>query len=494
MLILFFHAPLWRIPGLSGKTKKPRFIVTDTIITRFPPSPTGYLHVGGARTALFNWLYARKTGGKFILRIEDTDTLRSTEESVKAIFEGLEWLGIDWDEGPFYQTKRFDIYKKYLDKLLTEEKAYCCTCSAEEVEAMREKARAEGRNPMYDGTCRHKKLPPQPGAVVRLLTPDTGSTRIDDVVKGPISIPNTEIDDFILCRSDGVYTYNFAVVIDDLTMDISHVIRGDDHVSNTPKQILIYKALDAPVPKFGHVPMVLGPDRARLSKRHGALGVMEYKKMGFLPEALLNYLVRLGWSHGDQEFFTIEDMKELFTLEAIGRSPGVFDVDKLTALNAEHMQKKSPAELLPLLLEQMTALGIPHEPEDPRLPAIIALLQPRSKTLVEMAEQTESFFVAPATYCEVAAKKNFKAGSVDVLKKVEEKLMAVEEDSLEAMESLLHSVCEEMDLKLGKVGGPLRVALTGKGQSPGMGETLALLGKERSLPRIRAAITHLEKT
>ncbi|MCW7753214.1 glutamate--tRNA ligase [Desulfobotulus sp. H1] len=466
--------------------------MTDTIITRFPPSPTGYLHVGGARTALFNWLYARKTGGKFILRIEDTDTLRSTQESVDAIFQGLEWLGIDWDEGPYYQTRRFDIYQKFLDRLVAEEKAYYCTCSPETVEAMREKARAEGRNPMYDGSCRHKNRQPQPGAVVRLLTPDTGSTRIDDVVKGPISIPNTEIDDFIICRSDGVYTYNFAVVIDDLTMNITHVIRGDDHISNTPKQILIYEALGANIPKFGHVPMVLGPDRTRLSKRHGAMGVMEYKKMGFLPEALLNYLVRLGWSSGDQEFFTIEDMKHLFTLEAIGRSPGVFDMDKLTALNGEHIQKSTPEKLLPPLLEQMTDLAIPHDPDDTRLPAIISLLQPRSKTLLEMAQQAEPFFVAPSTYCEVAIKKNFKTGSLEVLKKIEEKLTESEEESETAMEALLHSVCEEMNLKLGKVGGPLRVALTGKGQSPGMGETLALLGKERSLPRIRAAIAFLE--
>jgi len=466
--------------------------VSDTIITRFPPSPTGYLHVGGARTALFNWLYARKTGGKFILRIEDTDIQRSTQESVNAIFEGLNWLGIDWDAGPFYQTQRFDVYKTYLNQLVNDKKAYYCTCSPETVEAMREKARAEGRNPMYDGSCRHKNLAPQDGAVVRLCTPDTGSTRIDDIIKGPIAIPNTEIDDFILRRSDGVYTYNFAVVIDDLTMDVTHVIRGDDHVSNTPKQILIYEALGAKVPKFGHVPMVLGPDRTRLSKRHGAMGVMEYQKMGFLPEALLNYLVRLGWSYGDQEFFTIEDMKRLFSLESIGRSPGVFDMEKLTALNAEHIQKSTQERLRPLFLEQMQALCIPHDPQDPRLNAIITLLQPRSKTLVDMAQQAESFFVAPSAYCEVASKKNFKAESLDVLKKIREKLTKTEDTSEAAMEALLHSVCEEMGLKLGKVGGPLRVALTGKGFSPGMGEMLALLGKERTLPRLDAAIAHLE--
>ncbi|MDL2286277.1 glutamate--tRNA ligase [Desulfococcaceae bacterium OttesenSCG-928-F15] len=474
-------------------TQRIEATVTQTIITRFPPSPTGYLHVGGARTALFNWLFARKTHGKFILRIEDTDTQRSTKESVDAIFDGLNWLELDWDEGPFFQTQRFDIYKKYLEKLIQDKKAYYCTCSPEAVEAMREKARAEGRNPMYDGTCRCRNLGPEKGAVVRLKTPDTGSTRINDLVKGSISIPNTEIDDFILCRSDGVYTYNFAVVIDDLTMNVSHVIRGDDHISNTPKQILIYEALGAPLPQFGHVPMVLGPDKTRLSKRHGAMGVMEYKKMGFLPEALLNYLVRLGWSHGDQEFFTIEDMKELFTIEAIGRSPGVFDLDKLTALNAEHIQKSTVERLRGPFLEEMAEKKIPHDPEDAKIDAVIHLLQPRSKTIVDMVFQAEPYFMAPTSYCEIASKKNFKADSAETLRKIREKLLIQEDFSPEALEAMLQGVCDEMNIKFGKVGGPLRVALTGRGQTPGMAETLAVIGKDASIPRIDAAIRHLEE-
>lgn len=467
--------------------------VTNKIITRFPPSPTGYLHVGGARTALFNWLFARKNHGTFILRIEDTDVQRSTKESVDAIFEGLNWLGLNWDEGPFYQTQRFDIYQEYLDKLLSDKKAYYCTCSPEAVEAMREKARAEGRNPMYDGTCRDKNLGPQAGAVVRLRTPDTGATRIQDLIKGPISIPNTEIDDFILQRSDGVYTYNFAVVIDDLTMDITHVIRGDDHISNTPKQILIYEALNAPLPNFGHVPMVLGPDRTRLSKRHGAMGVMEYKKMGFLPEALLNYLVRLGWSHGDQEFFIVDEMIEYFSLEAIGRSPGVFDMDKLTALNAEHIQKSTVERLRGPFLEEMQEKGIPHAPDDPKIDAVIILLQPRSKTIVDMVFQAEPYFIAPTSYCEIASKKNFKADSAGILKKIEEKLLVQTDLSPEGLETMLQSVCDDMGVKFGKVGGPLRVALTGRGQTPGMAETLAIIGKDAAIPRIDAAIQFLEE-
>lgn len=468
-------------------------MTTEPIITRFPPSPTGYLHVGGARTALFNWLYARKTGGTFILRIEDTDTVRSTKESVDAIFEGMEWLGIDWDQGPFYQTQRFDIYKEYLDKLIQEGKAYYCTCSPEDVETMRETARASGRKPMYDGTCRDKNLGPQEGAVVRLRTPDTGATIIDDVVKGAIAIQNTEIDDFILQRSDGVYTYNFAVVIDDLTMGVNHVIRGDDHVSNTPKQILIYEALGVPLPRFGHVPMVLGPDKTRLSKRHGAMSVTQYREMGFLPEALLNYLVRLGWSHGDQEFFTISELKEIFDLGAIGRSPSVFDFDKLTALNAEHIQKATPERLRAPFLDQLTAKGIAHDPTDPRIPEIITVLQPRAKTMVEMAEQADFFFADTITYCEKAAKKNLKVASLDVLRRIRERLLQADDWSEPAMDALLHAVMEDTGLKFGKIGGPLRVALTGRGMSPGMSETLAALGKEKSLPRIDAAILHLEE-
>ena len=314
----------------------------DKITTRFPPSPSGYLHVGGARTALFNWLYARHMNGSFTLRIEDTDKGRSTQSSVDAIFEALEWLGIDWDEGPYFQSKRLHIYNEYMQKLVDSGHAYYCTCSPEELNAMRKKALAVDGKPKYDGTCRDKGLGKTDKAVIRFKAPLTGTTVLEDVVKGNIVFQNTELDDFIICRSDGTPTYNLAVVVDDITMNITTVIRGDDHVNNTPKQILLYKALKNPLPIFGHVPMVLGNDRARLSKRHGAMSVTAYRDMGYLPDALLNYLVRLGWSHGDQEFFTRDELIEKFTLENVGRSPGVFDPEKLLALNADHI-KTAPA-------------------------------------------------------------------------------------------------------------------------------------------------------
>ncbi|MGD2187110.1 MAG: glutamate--tRNA ligase, partial [Desulfobacterales bacterium] len=321
-------------------------IKNEMIVTRFPPSPTGYLHVGNARTAIFNWLYARHMKGKFVLRIEDTDTERSTQEAIDAIFEALEWLGIDWDEGPYYQTKRLEIYNSYIERLIEAGEAYYCSCSPEEIETMRQKAMAGGGKPKYDGTCRNKGLSNSEGAVVRLKAPLSGSTIVEDVIKGSIEFQNEELDDFILCRSDGIPTYNYAVVIDDMTMQVNTVIRGDDHVMNTPRQILIYKALDCPLPVFGHVPMVLGTDKSRFSKRHGAVSVSAYRDMGYLPDAMLNYLVRLGWSHGDQEFFTRQELIDVFDLEHIGRSAGVFDPEKLLSLNADHIRATRPDELV----------------------------------------------------------------------------------------------------------------------------------------------------
>jgi len=299
------------------------------IVTRFPPSPTGYLHVGGARTALFNWLYARHTQGRFVLRIEDTDTVRSTKESADAIFEALNWLGIDWDDGPYFQSQRLHIYQEYVHKLLGSGHAYYCTCTAEQVEDMRQKAMKTGGKPKYDGTCRDKGLPQTPHAVVRFRAPQIGTTVIHDVVKGNIVFQNTEQDDFIIQRSDGTPTYNFVVVVDDIAMGINTIIRGDDHVNNTPRQIMLYLALGVELPVFGHVPMVLGKDKTRLSKRHGAMSVTAYRDMGILPEAMINYLVRLGWSYGDQEFFSREELIEKFNLENMGKSAGVFDIDKL---------------------------------------------------------------------------------------------------------------------------------------------------------------------
>lgn len=464
----------------------------DTIITRFPPSPTGFLHLGGARTALFNWLYARKMGGKFVLRIEDTDTARSTQESTDAIFESLEWLGIDWDEGPFYQTQRFDIYREYIQKLLDSGNAYYCTCSADEVEAMRATARAKGLNPMYDRSCREKDLSPLENAVIRFKAPMAGATVLEDVVKKHIAFQNTEIDDFIIQRSDGTPTYNLAVVVDDMTMGINTIIRGDDHVMNTPKQMLLYKAFGATLPVYAHVPMVLGPDKARLSKRHGAMSVTEYREMGFLPDAMLNYLVRLGWSFGDQEFFTRDELFEKFTLDNIGRSPGVFDTAKLTALNANHIQAASPKSLVTPLMPLLAERGA-TPPSEAVLEKAIATLSSRSKTLLEMADGATFYFADEITYDEKAAKKNLKAGALAPINLLVERLAAIDTFTEANLEEVFKAVMEETELKLGKIAQPVRVALTGTGSSPGIYELMEVLGKEKTLARLRDAAAFIEK-
>ncbi len=460
------------------------------IITRFPPSPTGYLHIGGARTALFNWLYTRKTGGKFVLRIEDTDQARSTSESVDAIFESLEWLGIDWDMGPFFQTQRYDIYKEYIQKLVDAGHAYYCSCTAEEVDAMREEARAAGKKPMYNGKCRDKHLGPGPGMVVRIKAPKTGATVVEDVVKGNTAFPNSELDDFIIQRSDGSPMYNLAVVVDDITMGINTIIRGDDHLVNTPKQILLYKALGAELPLFAHVPMVLGSDKARLSKRHGAMSVSEYRDMGFLPDAMLNYLVRLGWSFGDQEFFTRQDLIEKFSLDHIGRSPSMFDMDKLLALNAKHIQAQTPGELAPLLIPFLEKQGLTVT-EGTALELAIETLQPRSKTLVEMAESAAFYFKAHIEFEEKAAQKFLKKESLRPLELAAQHLNALEQFTEKNLEDALKQVMEETDLKFGKIAQPLRVALTGTTVSPGIFEMILALGREKTLSRIEHALEHI---
>ncbi|MCK5784689.1 MAG: glutamate--tRNA ligase, partial [Desulfobacterales bacterium] len=374
------------------------------IITRFPPSPTGYLHLGGARTAIFNWLYARHMKGRFVLRIEDTDMQRSTQESVDAIFEAMDWLGIDWDEGPYFQSKRFDIYKEHIDRLVSDGNAYYCTCTSEQVDKMREDAKKIGGKPKYDGSCREKNLQWQEGAVVRFKAPLAGTTVIEDKIRGNIAFANTELDDFIIARSDGSPMYNLAVVVDDITMNINFIIRGDDHISNTPKQILLYQALAAKVPDFGHVPMVLGHDKSRLSKRHGAMSVTAYRDMGYHPDAMVNFLVRLGWSHGDQEFFTRDELIEKFNLEHIGRSAGVFNPEKLLALNAEHIRNASSESLVPHLMPFLAEKGIQAEPGD-YLNGVIETLQPRSKTFIEMADGAEFYFQEKPVYDEKAAAK-----------------------------------------------------------------------------------------
>jgi glutamyl-tRNA synthetase len=456
------------------------------VVTRFPPSPTGFLHIGGARTALFNWLYARKTGGKFILRIEDTDEDRSTQESVDAILESLEWLGIDWDEGPYFQTRRKDIHNRYIEKLVEKGHAYYCSCTPEEVNAMREEARAKGLKPMYNGRCRERGLSNAPGTVVRLKTPDAGVTVVPDIVKGDTAFQNAEMDDFIIRRSDGSPMYNLAVVVDDLTMGVNVIIRGDDHLINTPKQILIYQALGADLPVFGHVPMVLGPDKARLSKRHGAMSVSEYRDMGYLPDAVINYLVRLGWSHGDQEFFTRKELIEKFDLEHLGRSAGMFDASRMTALNAKHIQAKSASELVPDLLPHLRRSGI-DAGEDEFTRKVVETLQPRSKTLKDMAQGARFYYVDTPEMDEKAAAKFLTPDVRDMRDQIADAIDAVSDFTQPSLEEIFKKVMEDFNLGFGKIAQPLRVAVTGTTVSPGIFEMLLALGKDRTVERIRRA-------
>jgi glutamyl-tRNA synthetase len=462
-----------------------------TIVTRFAPSPTGYLHIGGARTALFSWLLAKSQGGRFLLRVEDTDRERSTQEATDAIIEAMKWLDLEAVGEAVFQSKRFNLYNSYIDRLLAEGKAYWCSCTPGEVEAMREKARAEGRKPKYDGTCRERGLGPGGDCVVRFKGPLSGVTAFDDMVKGPTAVQNSELDDMILRRSDGSPTYNLAVVVDDHDMGVTHVLRGDDHVANTPRQILLYQAFGWDVPRFGHVPMILGPDKAKLSKRHGALSVMEYRTMGYLPEALVNYLARLGWSHGDQEIFSREELIALFNTDSLGNSPSVFDVKKLEWLNAHYIKESAPARLAALLPEYLG--DTPGCRVDAAyLEGVVPLLQPRAKTMVEMAEMARVFIV-PAdrlAYDPKAVAEQLKPEARELLKA----LLPVYEAAADyadhkALEAATQAFLDERGLKFKAVAQPLRVALTGKTASPGLFETMSVLGKEEALARIRRALT-----
>ena len=463
----------------------------DPICTRFPPSPTGTLHVGGARTALFNWLYARHSQGRFVLRIEDTDAKRSTSESVDAIFEALEWLGIDWDEGPYYQSQRTDIYTDHIQQLLDSGNAYYCTCSKERLDDIRKKAMAVGDKPKYDGACRNKGLNNTDGAVVRFKAPLSGETVLQDIVKGRIVFQNEELDDFVIARSDGSPTYNFVVVVDDMTMGINTIIRGDDHVMNTPKQILLYEAFEARLPIFAHVPMVLGSDRTRLSKRHGATAVTAYRDMGVLPDAFVNYLVRLGWSYGDQEFFTRQELITKFTLDNLGRSAGVFDQDKLMAINADHIQALSPEDLVDALAPFLAEYGYDvHRLAN--IQKVIQTLQPRSKTLKEMAEMSLFYFQEQIAYDEKAAKKFLKPSAIKPLRILSAELDKIDAFNEAELEAAFKSVMAQTDLKLGKIAQPVRVALTGRTASPGIFEITEIIGKKQVQARLKAAIDYIE--
>lgn len=453
------------------------------VVTRFPPSPTGYLHLGGARTALFNWLFARKHKGKFILRIEDTDRERSTEEAAKAIIESLQWLGIDWDEGPYFQSQRFHIYDRYIERLLETGNAYYCYCSQELLEKKREEAMAKGLKPKYDLTCRDKNLPPKEGAVVRLKSPITGTTTFHDHVKGTITVPNEELDDLILRRSDGTPTYHLAVVADDIELGVTYVIRGDDHLNNTPRQIAIYNALGIKTPEYAHVPMILGPDKKRLSKRHGATSVMAYKEMGYLPMALLNGLVRIGWSYGDQEKFTLEELIEKFSLEGIGRSPGVFNQEKILDLNGVYIRESEDGYLYQELIPFLEKIGIKGVPKERVLKAI-RTLKPRSKTLVEMAEQCRMYFEVPFGHDQTLLERFLEPEVVGPLKALRDRLSEIKEWNIGYLEEVFKKFLEEKNLKLKAIAQPLRVILTNRTASPGLFEVMDVLGKEETLKRL----------
>ena len=464
--------------------------------TRFAPSPSGYLHIGGARTALFNFLFARHHRGKFILRIEDTDRERSTPEAINAILDAMNWLGLDWDEGPFYQTKRYPLYKEKVQKLLSEGKAYPCVCTPEKLEAKRQLAQKEKRKPMYDGTCRPPEgvIPPLPQDkpyTIRFRSPRDGSTIVNDAVKGDVVFDNRELDDLIIARSDGTPTYNFCVVVDDIDMGITHIIRGDDHLANTPRQILLYQALGDTPPQFAHVPLILGLDKARLSKRHGATSVTAYRDMGYLPEAILNYLVRLGWSHGDQELFSREELIEKFSLESVGKSAGVFNPEKFLWVNFHYLKTRPLSQLAEEIVPYIVAKGYRVPQDKSWLERMIKTLQERSRTLVELVDSAHFYLTDDIAIDEKAAKKFLTPEVSQPLSKLIERLSALDEFSEANIESAFSGVLEEFGLSMGKLAQPVRVALTGSTVSPGIHEVIAVLGKERTIRRLQSALERL---
>ena len=457
--------------------------------TRFAPSPTGYLHIGGARTALFSWLYARRHGGPFVLRIEDTDLERSTPEAVNAILEGMNWLGLDYDEGPFYQTHRFDRYQEVLRQLLREGSAYYCYCTREELEALRAEQMARKEKPRYDGRYRDYQGPPRPGVepVVRFKSPLNGQVVVEDLIRGNIVFKNAELDDLIIARADGSPTYNFCVVVDDMDMNITHVIRGDDHINNTPRQINILKTLGAAVPCYAHVPMILGPDGQKLSKRHGAASVMEYRDQGYLPDAVLNFLVRLGWSHGDQEIFSLDEMIEFFDLDGCNKAASAINPSKLIWLNKHYLKTLDPVHVARHLSWHIGQLGIDPS-EGPALPEVVKAFAERSDTLQDMARAASFLYRDFETYDAKAAGKNLTVAAHAPLQALSNALAALPEWQAEPIHAAVNRVAEEGSLALGKVAQPLRVAVCGTAVSPPIDKTLELLGRRRTLARIERAL------
>jgi glutamyl-tRNA synthetase len=461
---------------------------------RFAPSPTGYLHIGGARTALFNWLWARRTGGSFVLRIEDTDRERSTAEAVRAILESLRWLGLDWDEGPevggphgpYFQTERLGIYRAYAEKLLRAGRAYACTCTREELDALRREAEARKVQFRYPGTCRDKPYDPSRPHVVRFRVPEAGATTFHDLVKGPITTPHDTLQDEVILRSDGVPLYNFGALVDDVAMKITLVARGDDHVNNTARQILMYQALGETPPVFAHLPMILGADKARLSKRHGATSVLAYRDMGYLPGAVVNYLARIGWSHGDQEIFSLEELVKLFDFADVGATAGVFNPEKMLWVNHEWMRKLSDEELARQAVPSFQAAGLPAR-DDEKLRHLVRLARDRAQTFGEMARQFR-YFYAPIELDPSARAKFLVPESRPALQAIRDGLAAMAAPDAERLERLFHEVAEARALGLGKVAQPVRVALTGGTASPGIYDVILLLGREESLRRLDAAL------
>ncbi len=461
--------------------------------TRFAPSPTGFLHVGGVRTALFSWLFARHNQGQFILRIEDTDQERSTQESVQAILDGMEWLGLNFDEGPFYQSKRYSRYLEIANQLLEEGAAYRCVCTKERLEKLREAQLAAKEKPRYDGHCRDKNLPEtEIPFVLRFKNPQEGQVSFIDEVYGAITVENKELDDVILIRSDGNPTYNFAVVIDDWDMGISHVIRGDDHINNTPRQINLFQALKAPVPTFAHLPMILGEDGKRLSKRHGAVSVLQFKELGILPHALLNYLVRLGWSNGDQEIFSVEEMIASFSLKNVSRGVSSFNYDKLYWLNQHYQKSDDPEEVAKALAWHFDKEGIDYS-KGPKLSDLVAVQAERCKDLVEMCKDSRYFYEDKLSYNEEAMKKHLRPVIFEPLTALYKQFQELASWQNESIQECINTICAEFDMNMGKIAQPLRVAVTGSTMSPAIALTLELLGKERTLARLEYALEFIKK-
>jgi glutamyl-tRNA synthetase len=459
---------------------------------RFAPSPTGFLHIGGARTALFNWLYAKNRSGMFVLRIEDTDRERSTDEYIDAIMEGMKWLGLESDEGPFRQTDRFDIYKGYVDKLLKEGRAYHCYCSPEELEAKRKESMKQGRALKYDGTCRNRTEPVEGvNPVVRFRMPQEGQTIVDDLIKGTVSFENEQLDDLIIQRSDGTPTYNLTVVVDDVDMKITHVVRGDDHLNNTARQLQLYRAFGYEVPKLAHLPMILGSDKARLSKRHGATSVMAYYDMGYLPEALVNYLVRLGWSYGDQEVFTLEELIKYFSFDNVGKAAAVFNPEKLLWLNSQYIMNTSDEKLAEMAVPFLVKEKVIEEGQTldmPWLAKAVHTLKERSKTLVELAASLRYYIAKEVQFEEKAKKKFLNENSRELLMEIKDGLDSIDNFTESEIEKLFKAIVEKHEIKLGKLAQPVRVALTGGTQSPGIYEVLDVMGKDKTIRRLERAV------